>query len=163
VIPPPCCALFQARREILKKREENIVNHFVFAVITMLCWGIAPLFGKAGLTNTDPAIAMVIRSIIIAVILLAWLVFSGNTPNFLTVEPKTWGLIAVEGIFASLLGHLAYFYALKLGSASTVTPITSAAPMVTVLLAVILLGERFSWYKLLGALLVVIGITLIKR
>jgi drug/metabolite transporter (DMT)-like permease len=35
--------------------------------------------------------------------------------------------------------------------------------MVTVLLAVILLGERFSWNKLLGALLVVVGITLIKR
>ncbi|MCL6478466.1 MAG: DMT family transporter [Peptococcaceae bacterium] len=71
--------------------------------------------------------------------------------------------LAGEGIFASLLGHLAYYHALKLGEASRIVPVVAAFPLVTVAVGLLFLGEKLSWYKLVGASLIIAGILLIKK
>ena len=30
------------------------ISHFVFALAAMICWGVAPLFGKAAMLRIDP-------------------------------------------------------------------------------------------------------------
>ncbi|MCL4424521.1 MAG: EamA family transporter [Firmicutes bacterium] len=62
-----------------------------------------------------------------------------------------------------MAGHLAYYYALKSGEASRVTPVTAAYPVVTVLLVCLLLGEKLTWSKVVGVLLIVAGVILLKK
>ncbi|NPV28849.1 MAG: EamA family transporter [Firmicutes bacterium] len=135
----------------------------IFALIGLIFWGIAPLFGKIGLVQTAPGLALFIRSATITAILLVWLVGSGQAAGLAAVPPRGWLFIGLEGVCASLLGHLAYYTALKAGEVSVVSPIMASFPVVTVLLAFLLLGEKYTPGKLLGTLLIVVGVFLVRR
>ncbi|MGI6307536.1 MAG: EamA family transporter [Dethiobacteria bacterium] len=139
------------------------MNAYVFALIGLIFWGIAPIFGKIGLVEVAPGLALFIRSSIITAILLVWLLVSGQAPCLAGVAPRSWLFIGLEGICAALLGHLAYYYALKWGEVSLVSPVIAAFPVVTVLLAFLLLGEKFTPGKLVGTLLIVLGIIVLKN
>ena len=136
---------------------------FVFALATMICWGVAPIFGKAAMLRIDPWVGLAMRSFIITLIMFVWIIVTGHIHQLFQIELSTWGLICSEGILASLLGHLAYFYAIKYGMISRVIPITSAFPLIALLGGLFLFSERISWDRLLGAIMVVVGIIIIRR
>ena len=56
-----------------------------------------------------------------------------------------------------------FFYALTKGEASTVVPVTSVYPLVTLVGAAIFLGEQITTARVIGALLIVSGIIVISR
>jgi transporter family protein len=103
----------------------------------------------------DPWVGLAMRSFIITLIMLVWIIVQ--------IEFSTWGLICSEGILASLLGHLAYFYAIKYGMISRVIPITSAFPLIALLGGLFLFSERISWDRLVGAIMIIVGIIIIRR
>ena len=139
------------------------ITPFVFALLTALCWGAAPLFGKVGLVRMDPTVAMTLRSFVISVLLLLWMVVTGGLGQFTGIDLRSGLLIGAEGIFASLLGHLGYYYALKFGQASRVVPVASAFPLVALIGAILVLGERLTWSKGMGVVFIVAGVLLMKR
>ena len=63
---------------------------------------------------------------------------------------------------ASLLGQLAYYYALKNSEASKVVPVSSSFPLITLALAFLFLNESITLKKILGTMLVILGIILIR-
>src|SRR6185436_16578024 len=65
----------------------------------------------------------------------------------------------ITGIFGNL-GNLAYLKALKLGEASIVAPYTALYPVVTVVLACILLRERLNAIQSVGFLLALVAAAL---
>jgi len=137
---------------------------FLFALTTSFLWGTAPILGKLGLVGADPAVALVLRSFTITAILAVWAALSGNLPEVGSLlSSRAGALIAVEGILASLLGHLAYYYALKYGKASSVVPVASSFPLFALIMAILVLGERPSWERALGVVLVVGGVRLLRR
>ncbi|NIS62689.1 MAG: EamA family transporter [Proteobacteria bacterium] len=136
---------------------------FILALATMICWGIAPLFGKAALLRIDPWVGLVMRSFMISLILLVWGIVSGHIHELFQVEFSTLSLICAEGVLASLLGHLAYFYAIKYGMISRVIPITSAFPLIALLGGLFLFSERISWDRLVGTIMIIAGIIIIRR
>jgi len=137
---------------------------FLFALGAAFLWGAAPMLGKLGLVKADPAVALVLRSFVICGILTVWAAIGGRLPEVgALITTKSGMLIAAEGVLASLLGHLAYYYALKYGEASRVVPVASSFPLFALVLAFFLLGERPSWDKVLGVALIVGGVLLLKR
>ena len=135
---------------------------FLLALITMIFWGIAPIFGKIGLTKINPYMALAIRSFIIAIIMLIILLVRGDIKELVKVDLKSVTCIGLEGIFASLIGHFAYYYALKLGETSKVVPITSAFPLITLFLAILFLSEKITIFKGSGIILILAGIILLR-
>jgi transporter family protein len=71
----------------------------------------------------------------------------------------TYGLL--NGLLTGL-GTLCFFQALATQSASVVTPMIAAFPLVTVALAIILLKERLAWWQTAGALCTVLGMGLLS-
>ena len=72
---------------------------------------------------------------------------------------RGWPLVfgAVTGAIAA--GSLILFFvALSLGPANRVVPVTAAYPVVTVVLATLILGEPFTLRSLIGAAIVAVGI-----
>jgi len=134
-----------------------------FILLTIIFWGIAPVFGKIGLVKVDPLVGLAIRTFTIGAILLVVCLVTGKFASFSQVTLRDALFIGAEGIFASLLGHFAYYQALKLGDVSRVSPLLAAYPAVTVLAAVLVLGEKFSWSKLAGLLAIIAGVILVKR
>jgi transporter family protein len=139
------------------------ISPFVFALATMICWGSAPLFGKAAMLRIDPWMGLAMRSFIIGLAMVIWVLVTGNTSQLLHVKSSTWGLIFSEAVLASLLGHVAYFYAIKYGMLSRVIPIASAFPLVALLGGMVFFSERIGWERLIGVLMVILGVILIRR
>ena len=52
---------------------------------------------------------------------------------------------------------LCYFYALKIGEVNKVVPIDKCSLVLTILFAVIFLGEAFTWKTLVGSILLLAG------
>ncbi len=78
---------------------------------------MAPLFGKWGLEDVNPALALGIRSFVISGIMLVWLILNKDINPVADVSMTSWAFIALEGICVALLGQL-FYYALKSGDAS---------------------------------------------
>jgi len=135
---------------------------YLLAVTTLLFWGIAPVFGKLGVAKVNPYTALAVRSFIIALIMLVIVLIRGDFKEFASLDLRSVTFIGLEGIFASLIGHFTYYYALKLGDASRVVPIVSAYSLITILAAVIFLSEKMTVYKGAGALLVIAGVFLLR-
>lgn len=135
----------------------------VLALLAMVCWGVAPVFSKLGLVKADPFLALTVRSFSVSAILFITGLALGKFSGMDFSDKKSYFFIVLEGVLAALLGQLAYYYAQKLGDISRVTPIVAAFPIITVILAVLVLGEKFTWSKLAGTVLIISGIILIKR
>lgn len=133
----------------------------LLALAGTLCWGIAPIFGKLGLARVDPATGLALRTLLAASLVIGWLLASGRFEQLRGVPSGSWLLLGIEAILATLVGDLAYYAALKWGSVSDVTLVMSAAPLVTLWTASVLLGEAVTVHRVAGALLIVGGVVLI--
>jgi bacterial/archaeal transporter family protein len=134
---------------------------FLLALFGMVCWGIAPIFAKIALRNIDPLSGLVLRTIFAASVVSGWVVLSGSFAKVTSIPSSSWWLIAIEALLATLIGDLAYYAAIKKGDVSLVTIIMSSSPLITILCAVLFLGEQMTLLRLVGASLVILGIILI--
>ena len=69
---------------------------------------------------------------------------------------RNWLFLVLSGL-ATGLSWLCYFRALQAGSASRVAPIDKLSVALVILLAALFLGERLTWSKGVGGLLIVAG------
>lgn len=135
---------------------------YLMAVLAMLFWGLAPIFGKLGLSSVNPLTAITIRSVVISAILLSIAIATGQWKSLLQLGPREVSFLALEGICAALLGQLAYYHALKLGDVSQVTPVVAAFPIIAMLLAFAVLGEQITVTKVIAAILITTGVVLLR-
>lgn len=118
--------------------------------------GITAIFAKIGLKDTDSTVDTAIRTIVILVFswLLAWI--GGSFQSISTISQKTLLFLILSGL-ATGASWLCYFRALKTGDVNQVTPIDKSSVILTMILAMIFLGEPISWLKLLCMVLIGTG------
>lgn len=133
----------------------------VLSVLGMVCWGIAPIFAKLGLNNVNPMVGLAVRTMLAAGLVVGWAVIGGMFADIKAIPLNAWIFIAMEAILATLVGDLAYYAAIKSGEVSLVTVIMSSSPLVTILFAVLFLGEKLSLIRIVGAAFIVLGIALV--
>jgi len=131
-------------------------------IITAVLWGTTPVLEKIGLGKTDPLTGVTIRSIAVTVALLIFLLLSGKIKQIFQADAKTIVIFSITGLMAGLIGMLTYFFALKKGATSQIVPIAATYPLVTALLSVIILSEHVSVLRVVGTVLIVLGIWLVK-
>ena len=81
---------------------------------------------------------------------------SGEHQKTNTLNGRAWFFLALSGL-ATAISWVAYFKALSLGAATPVTAIGTSSLAVTMVLAVMFLGERASWRAGVGIILIVAG------
>ncbi len=136
---------------------------FIFAVLTAMIWGMAPAFEKVGLSGRiDPYVGVVIRTVPIIVFGLIGLVLFGKLDFLSQLDTRTVVYLCIGGLIAGFFGQLSLYTALKSGEASVVIPISATYPLVTLLIAVLFLGESITIAKLIGIVLVVVGVILLR-
>ena len=81
-------------------------------------------------------------------------------PQWQAADPWLW--IVGLGLF-NLLGALALYRSLEYGVLSVVAPLTSMAPAISTVLAVVVLGERPSGSTVAGIVLVLVGVAALTR
>lgn len=135
-----------------------------WAIVAAVFWGVGPVFAKLGLQKPDALTALLIRSMAVVAVLIVWSFSKGGLRSSLAgLDGRTWLLLLLEGASASVLAHFAYFKALQMGSVAAVVPITAAYPLLSVIISVVLLGDRVTVGKGIGAVITVLGIYLLQR
>ena len=134
---------------------------FIYAVIVMICWGTAPIFAKLGLAQLPLLTAVVFRNTFIAIMFLSAILVSGQAKTLFTANPKSVILILIEACLAGLVGQYFYYKAVKVWEASRVVPIAGAFPLVSFILAVLILSEKVTLAKAAGVILVIAGVGLL--
>ncbi|WP_457550341.1 EamA family transporter [Archaeoglobus sp.] len=133
----------------------------ILALVSALLWGIAPLFDKYVVsTGVSPYLANLIR-VSGALMFLAIVTFVAKDYSYAKLTIKSITFLLIAGIIASGVAMIVYFQALKLSQASRIVPITSIYPLFTVIFSALLLGENVSPKVVIGAVLIVVGLSLI--
>ncbi len=126
----------------------------LFAFGSALFAGLTAVLAKCGIRKTDSDAATAIRTVV--VLLFSWLMVGivGSTPTITSLSVKTWMFLILSGLAAGA-SWLCYFRALQLGNVNKVVPIDKSSTILTILLALIFLGEPIRW--LTGVAVVLIG------
>jgi transporter family protein len=135
----------------------------VFALMAFVLWGFWSLTSKMAIDEIGAGniFAFYVLSALTAPVLYGWFRrvhptgLQGSAPT-----PKVWVLGAV-GLALNVSGAWAYSFALGQGSASLVVPISSAYPLITVVMAVIFLRERLGRLHIPALALVLAGLILL--
>lgn len=134
---------------------------FLYALLVMICWGTAPIFAKIGLSKLPPLTALVFRNTFIAIMFLLAMLINGSMKTIFTSDIRSVVFILIEALLAGLIGQYFYYKAVKVWEASRVVPIVGAFPLVTFFIAVLILSEKVTLLKVLGALFIVAGVGLL--
>lgn len=128
----------------------------VMAFASALFAGLTSILAKCGIRKTDSTVATAIRTIVVLV--FAWLMvfIVGSQQQLAGIDSKTLIFLLLSGL-ATGASWLCYFRALQLGDVNKVVPIDKSSTVLTILLAFLLLGERVTLLKGIGAALIGVG------
>ncbi|AFD06763.1 EamA family transporter [Solitalea canadensis] len=129
---------------------------WVYALLSAFFAALTAIFAKIGIKNIDSDLATAIRTVVI--LFLAWgiALFKGATSSLLDLNKQNWLFLLLSGA-ATGLSWIFYFKALQIGKVSQVAPIDKASLVITILLAVLFLGESLTPKIIIGASLIIIG------
>jgi len=139
------------------------MSAFWWAVLTAGIWGVVPLIEKLGLTGSSPTIGVFARSLGVVVGLVIFGFWWSPWRALGSLSVRSLVLLALGGFLASFVGQLAFYHALKTGHVSQVTPVSGAYPLVAAILGWLLLREPITLIRILGGVLIVLGVVLLRR
>lgn len=128
----------------------------VYALLSMFFAGLTAILAKYGLEKVDADLALGIRTSIIFVLVLGFVLYTGKLQEVSSLNKKEVVLLITSGL-ATTLSWVFYFRALKEGPVSYVSVIDKGSIVVTLVLAFILLKEPMSWRVVLAGVLILAG------
>lgn len=114
---------------------------FLWAALSAVFAALTAIFAKIGIHGVDSDLATLVRTVIILVILGAFVWFTGKWSNPLQLSPRTLLFLALSAL-ATGASWVCYFRALQLGNASQVAPVDKFSLVLVAIFAVAFLGER---------------------
>ena len=122
--------------------------------------GLTAILAKCGLKNTDSDLATALRTVV--VLAFAWLMtlLVGSRQELGAISGRSMLFLILSGL-ATGASWLCYFKALALGNVNQVTPVDKSSTVISVLLAIIILGETANLpLRLAACFLLALGVWL---
>lgn len=128
----------------------------LIAIMSAVFAAATAILAKIGIDGVDSNLATAIRTIV--VLALAWgMVFLTNSAGGISsISTRSWIFLILSGL-ATGASWLCYFYAIKIGDVSKVVPIDKCSLVLTIIFAVIFLGEALTWKTVVGSILLLAG------
>ena len=128
----------------------------LFAFLSAIFAGMTSILAKCGIKKTDSNVATFIRTLVVLPLSLLMAVIVNPNFSLGAVSSKTLVFLVLSGLSTGA-SWLCYFRALSKGDINKVVPIDKSSTVLTIILAVIFLGERVTVYKTLGVVFMAIG------
>lgn len=125
--------------------------------------GLVAILGKIGVAGTSSAVATAIRTVV--VLAMAWLMVFvvGSQSQLLTLDGRALVFLTLSGL-ATGASWLAYFKALQLGEATKVVAIDRMSLVLTVVFAIVWLGETDNLaFHLIAIAVMTVGVLLMSQ
>ena len=129
---------------------------FLLALGSSVFAALTSILAKIGIDGVNSNLATAIRTFV--VLLMSWgMVFLTNAQGGITeISRRSWIFLILSGL-ATGASWLCYYKALQLGEVSKVVPIDKLSVIITMILAAVLLHEKFTPKSILGCILIAAG------
>jgi len=126
-----------------------------------ICWANAMIIFRISVTFSDPIVVDALKSMFLLFVFLPIILvkFKEIRSN---INRKIFAVLSVGGILGIGVGDwFLYIGLLKIGAARA-TALTTSAPLLSLLLANIVLKEKISKRQILGTILIIVGVILVS-
>lgn len=132
------------------------MDWLMFAILSAFFAGITSILAKIGIRDIDSTVVTAMRTVVVTV--FAWLMvfLIGSQSGISGISSNTFLFLFLSGLTTGA-SWLCYFKALEKGNVNKVVPIDKSSIVITVILAVLILGEGLSPWGAAGIVFIAIG------
>ena len=130
-----------------------------YAVGSAFFAGLTSILAKCGIRKTDSTVATAVRTVVILFFSWVMVFVVGSQDQITGISGRTLLFLILSGA-ATGASWLCYFKALQIGDINKVVPIDKSSTILTVILALIFLGEGISLSKAAAVAVIAAGIFL---
>jgi drug/metabolite transporter (DMT)-like permease len=130
-------------------------------LLAALCYGGSTVFARK-MAKGLPSQMQAFLQFFIATVVIWGFTLASDRPLVFPRLPITWLALVWLGLLGSGLAYIIYFDLLPRIGPTRMAMVTYILPLVAVLLGILFLGERFHWGAIIGALLILSGITIVN-
>lgn len=128
----------------------------LFAAASAFFAGITAVLAKCGIRQTDSTVATALRTCVVLVMAWVMVPVSGQWAGVQTITGKSMLFLVLSGLCTGA-SWLCYFRALQIGDINRVVPVDKTSTVLTILLALIFLGEGVTPVKVAAMVLILTG------
>lgn len=129
----------------------------LFAILSAASFGLNSVNIRRGVLSGSPAHAIYVTVILGVPFFLVAALVTGQVFHVSLVSPRGYLLLAAAGVLHFIAGRYCNYRAIKVIGANRAAPLQAVALMISVLVAIFLLGERVTAVMVIGILLIIIG------
>lgn len=126
----------------------------LYAIIAGLFWGTSPVLVKRGLVTADVSAATLYQQATILLTLLMAAIWEGDLFAG-RIAPLAILIFCATGVVGAYLGRTLFVRSVDQIGASRAQSLNNSSPLITVLLAALLLGESLTWSVSVGVVLII--------
>ena len=132
-------------------------------LFTPVLWATYSLVGKKIMDRYSPFLVVAYVNVLGGLCLIPFSLAEHSFYQIFTMSLNGWLAILFLAVTCSLLGYYIWLYVMKQVGAAITSSFLFAEPLVTVLFAIIFVGERLGMFIPAGAFLIFIGVYLVTR
>ena len=144
------------------RNEMGVLVGDVMLLIAVFAWSAYTVLAKPLVERYDAMTVTTWAIVSGTVMCLPGFLIPGAIPPLPSIGPGAWGGILYLSIGTSVIAYPLYMYALRHLEASKVAVTTNIQPILTAILSWAIFGERFTPGFVVGALLVLAGVTWVE-
>ena len=134
----------------------------VYAVLASLFGGVNAVLAKIGIKGVNSHLATAVRTVVIVVFSWAIVWIVGSHTMLAEVSGRSWFFLVASGL-ATGGSWLCFYYALKHGTVSNVSPLKKSSTVLTIVLAFLVLGESVGLPQVTGMVFITAGTVLMLK
>lgn len=137
-------------------KGEADIMWFVFAILSAVFAALTSILAKVGIEGVNSNLATAVRTVV--VVAMAWgMVFLTDAQGGIAdISRRSWLFLILSGA-ATGASWLCYYRALQLGEVSKVVPIDKLSVVITLVMAALILHEKFTPKSIAGCILIGAG------
>ncbi|HRD07440.1 MAG: EamA family transporter [Saprospiraceae bacterium] len=133
---------------------------WIYALLSAFFASLTAIFAKLGVANVNSNVATAVRTVVVLFLIWTLVFIRGETKLINQLTRENWFYLIISGL-ATGLSWLFYFKALQLGKVSLVAPIDKLSVALTLVFAVVFLGESLTIKSAIGAIMILGGTVLL--
>ena len=128
----------------------------VMALLSAVFAALTSILAKMGIDGVNSNLATAIRTVVVLVMAWGMVFLTGAQQGLAFIDKRSWLFLILSGL-ATGASWLCYYWALQQGDVSKVVPIDKLSVVITLVLAFVLLHEKFTAKSVVGAVLITAG------
>lgn len=129
---------------------------WIYAILSALFASLTAIFAKLGVANINSNLATAIRTVVVLIMIWSIVIARNEAKELQSLSKQNIIFLIISGI-ATGLSWIFYFKALQMGDVSQVALVDKMSVALTIILAVIFLGETLTLKSAIGACLIITG------